>query len=378
MRTGYIGRMTAAIWGAETLPSPALDMISSIQQIDFTLPGDDFDGTGTIPIEVDTTRSVIFCGYGMFGSTTTTNSSPDPDDNMARYQFNSGTEVEAQRDAGNGGPQLKIHLTIVEFNADVIGKIQTGSITVTGGSATATISEVDLSRSVIVYNGNECSSTTDETFGRGWGKFRFNSSTEIRLNRGVTTDQTIGNFTVIEFAVGIIDTVEELDITISDSGALTATQTLTTPVDVSRTMIVPGGYQLSTGLANEPDEQLTRVDLTDTDTVTITRALIGTDDPQLGGYALQFKEGTIKNIQRGTAKITSGNSSINVTVTEVVIGKSLLNCMLMSNVDSSTIDPERTSTIAKITTTTNINLGVGTAVSSANEPTVGWELIEWN
>ena len=150
-------------------------LFDSVQTYLITIePTDSFDDR-TIT-EVDLSRAVIF--YEGFTTNSNTNYA------FPRWYFTSPTNVRTTRGSALGGLYTYVRLFIVELPASQVNSVQSVEIQVPAGDASgdATITLVDLEKSVILHCGQSCDSA-DNSLSDVLTHLRFLDSTTVRAER---------------------------------------------------------------------------------------------------------------------------------------------------------------------------------------------------
>lgn len=173
--------------------SPAVNGASPlIQRGSFIIPGMSGSADHTIS-EVDLSRAaIVWCGISGDGGTS--------DYDLCEVYFLNSTTVQARRTAVPATAICSIEFCIIEFPAAVIKSIQTGHINLSAAESTKTytISEVDLTRSIVIFNGLRINTGTSTKY--YLTRLYFDDSTTVRATRFSFTGILYIAFTVIEFA----------------------------------------------------------------------------------------------------------------------------------------------------------------------------------
>lgn len=351
-------------------------IISSIQQVEFTIASAATTGTATIT-SVDTSRSVVFFSNGVFGGLRQTDTANTPDVTMARIELTNATTVTATRNTADTFA-ITVICTVVEYTADAIDSVQQGTVQITGANLTntATITSVNTSRSVVLYNGATSDNTASARQAVAWQELSLTNATTVtgtRGNAGSAPQTSDANFVVIEFASGVIDSAQEFSITITDGVSTVNTATISS-VDTSRSMIFPGGITNS-AVSLSPSPGVLRATLTNATTVTATRNTATGDDPVVAGTVVEFAAIRIASIQRGTVTIGSGNTTVDETVTSVTESRSVLNCLSASFSSVLSMDPEEEYFTCEILNSTTLRFTRG--LGSTRLWTASYELVEY-
>ena len=173
--------------------APAVNGASPlIQRGSFTIPSGQLFADHTIS-EVDLSLASLFWS-GISGD------AAESDKDMAEVYFLNSTTIRAQRSGGAAGVVCSIEFCLIVFPAAVISSIQTGHITMTNAETTQTltISEVDLAKSIVLYNGTRINTATG-THGL-LVRLYFDDSTTVRASRAAPWGTAVTALTVIEFS----------------------------------------------------------------------------------------------------------------------------------------------------------------------------------
>jgi len=321
-------------------------MIKSIQQIEFAVASASLTGTDTIT-EVDVNKTVIFFGYGsVTGGVRTTSNTAFLSLTGVRVDLTNSTTVTATR--GATGADLTIICTVVEYNATIVSSVQQGTVAIsTGTSATDTITSVDTTRSIALYNGTEFD--TGSASGDGLAEISLTNATTVTASRGVSSSNTAtAAYVVIEFAAGIVDSVQEVSITIAGSSA-SNTATITS-VDTAISCIFPGG-NATNDTSIIASESISDITITNATTITSTRGTSPATTVTIAGTIVEFAAGKTNSIQRGTIAV-SGATSGDDTITAVVTALSVVNGLGTSSTNTNFLGARVLTTTEIVNTTT--------------------------
>jgi len=168
-------------------PSPisiqrfSISIAPGAQSTDYTIPTIDLSRT-----------ALFFCGcssHSAYANCDLTNC----------YFLNPST-IRCLRATVNATFGVECEVFYIEFPPELINSIQACLVSVNPATTTntVTISEVDLSKSIIIHNGTVITgnATTDKFLTR----LSFDNSTTVRVNRGVGDSLIYTRFTVIEFS----------------------------------------------------------------------------------------------------------------------------------------------------------------------------------
>lgn len=192
--------------------------VSSVQHGTVTIASSTTSNTATIT-SVDTARAAVF----YLGVTNTTSTS-SPQTVLPRIDLTNATTVTATRGSSTTAV-LTVGYCVVEFAASTVSSIQQRSVTLTSSSAssTDTISSVDTARAMLLYNGVTCSISTLAAY---LYALKLTGATQVTLSRtgSSVTSRTV-NYTVVEFAAGIVSSVQRDTIAINNATSADATIT---------------------------------------------------------------------------------------------------------------------------------------------------------
>ena len=191
-RTGPLGGAgMVGLWGASSL-------VASVQTGQLDMNGVTTK-TATISA-VDLSRSIcVFNGAkNTSGESTANNAS-----GLAfRVALTNSTTVTANIVLSVAAAGRLVNFTVVEFFPGVLRSVQRGSITMNGvGSGTATITEVNVAKSLVTYNGYTTTYTESPPMylNRLGAILTLTNATTVTANRGSTDGTTITDFEVVEY-----------------------------------------------------------------------------------------------------------------------------------------------------------------------------------
>lgn len=171
-----------ALWGAPSL-------VIGVQRGTITITG---AATGTATITaVDTANSRI----RFLGQTASLNA-VDGTKYFARLALTNATTVTATVNASPGADSCTVGFEVTEYAPGVLRSVQRGTISCTGGSATATISAVNTSKSELSFLGF---SDTDTSNNNGVvPRLAFTNATTVTASNVVAAQATVA-YEVAEF-----------------------------------------------------------------------------------------------------------------------------------------------------------------------------------
>jgi len=314
-------------------------IIVSIQQIPITILGADTVGTAVIPTSVVESRTAIFY-TGVFGGKSQTSTIAGNDHVHATVETTSPTELTATRGLANASVELLVMATVVEFTAAAVDSVQQFTFTYSGLSATDTqITSVDTARSVALLCGTR-SNNTGFANGSAMADIDLTNATTVTSTRGTnpgTNDITVA-YNVIEFAVGIVDSVQKFNISITSAVATTA-DAIISSVDLTRSCIFPGGFATNQTTTNMSSETCHGRLFSDS-AVRAERQVVGSAQPRVAGTVVEFAPGIIQSVQRNIVTHAGGSLTQDTAVTSITPSLSVVVANGAGSSATQTADPE--------------------------------------
>lgn len=167
-----------------------------------------------------------------------------------------------RRERGFIGPQSMGGVVSLWGATSIVRSVQRGSIALGGGtSATSTISSVDVNNSLLYYLGNKSASLN---ISASQIRMELTNATTITAVVGGASGSQSGVFEIVEFATGVIKSVQRGTITVSGASATETIQA----VNTQRAVLICLG--MTTNSASV-DEGICGGELTDSTTITVTR-----------------------------------------------------------------------------------------------------------
>lgn len=334
----------------------------AIQTKTITIDSGQSSAAVTIDI-VDPDYTVVF-----LNGVRVTHTSDSPDRIYARVTLTDATTVTINR--GGTGNALTAEVTIIEFSSSWVESVTQGTISITTGTSnTATISEVDTTRSAVIFQGY---STTETSFG-GFVSANValtNSTTVTATMANAGSDDIVG-YTVIQFDSSIINSVQSVLYSATDSNAI-ETVTLSTTVTPANCITFFNGEAVDRSEMTKYGSHI--VELTDANTVTFTSQGTASTTKKLRATVVEFKSGVIYSRQTGTTQMASAASNTS-NVTSVDTTRSLLNFNNINISNGSGTSPATIRSSAVLTNATTVTVSKTTA--GTNTVNVAWELIEF-
>lgn len=196
--------------------------VNSVQHGTVTISSGNTSGTATISSVTTSLSAVMYLGATM--STTTTSYAVA----HARIDLTNATTITANR-AGSSTAVLTVGYCVVEFNASAVASIQQRVVTISATSTSTddTISSVNTGRTLLLYAGVNCNTSTLATYYYNLELTGIATVTLRRTGTGSTT-RTI-NYTVVEFAPGVVASLQRGSTVVasvaSNDGSITSVDT---------------------------------------------------------------------------------------------------------------------------------------------------------
>lgn len=337
-------------------------LVRRVQHVEITIASSATTGTQTI-LPVDTGRSVVLFG-GLNSAFTTAGHSS----NASRLDLTNPTTVTATRNT-SASHSILLRGCVLEFEPWAVQSVQQGTVTVAAGatSGTATINAVDPSRSVVFRLGSTINSTTTSP-ANSYVALDLTNATTVTGTRGSTSGDVITGYCVVEFAPGVVKSVQPLTVTSSSAGA-TDTGTLSPAVDTRNTFLVWGGVSMNN--ATETN-YFYKAELTNPTTVTLTRNGTSSTSRTARLTAVELSPGLIRSLQRGTTTIGSGNAGATTAINPVVPERT---AVFWGHMMPDTATDSNLYAAARLQDATTIDADRGASGSTTVES--AWEAVEF-
>lgn len=209
--------------------------VTSVQQGTITIASGNTTGTATIT-SVDTTKAVPF----WLGGTVST-STASPQVVIHRIDLTNATTVTATRGSSSTAV-VTAGYCIVEFASSAVSSVEqrAPSFTGTGTSSTDTISSIDTSRTLLIYNGASCNSSTLNAY---LYRLELTGATEVTATRESTSSTTrVIGYTVWQLPSGVLNSLQRGTVALNN---VTSNDATITSVDTTLSVCNAAGF--STG-----------------------------------------------------------------------------------------------------------------------------------
>lgn len=366
-KTATFGMTGDSSTGSTGTITPAIQIIQSIQQVEITIPALSSGSTATIS-SVTTANTIL-----IYNGLRSTDTSMVPRQDLFNIVLTNSTTVTASCSIANPDTDRIVCATVIEFKSGIITSNQSGFISLNAVTTnTATISSVTTSRAAVIWQGNITSSIAQQ-WDRISAKLNLTNSTTVTATRLTATDTLDVYYTVVEFASGITQSVQEVSTQIGAS-ATTANSTLGTTVTPANCICLLASSSIS-GATSSDESRLAYSFLASGTTVTATRTgASATVFADVVTNVIEFVPNIIKS--RQTAQTTIANAaSATATITSVDTTKSAVS-WLYQTFDSNSTGLQLAFGTTKLTNSTTVTLNRG--ASAANPLIQSWEIVEFN
>lgn len=170
----------------------------------------------------------------------------------------------------------------------------------------------------------------------------------------------------------LVKSVQHYDVSVAASGT-SVTATLPFAVDTTKSVISYGGFH-SAFTTSAFRANCVRHDLTNANTVTVQRNTSASHTVTSRGCVIEFYPWAVKSIQTGTITIAAASASNTATINAVDTTRSVVFYLGLSTDSTST----SANNIFCGLDLTNSNTVTATRGSTANSPTVGYAVVEFN
>lgn len=250
-----------------------------------------------------------------------------------------------------------------DAQSGVIQSIQKGTITIgaAASSNTATITSVDTTKSILIYEGRQPTSTGSANNNRSAARIALTNATTVTATRQNTNDAVTVAFTVIEFASGV-NSIQSG--TIAIAGAGTSNTATISAVGATAFVLWLGGSTAITALNWTSTES--SVELTNSTTVT---ARCQANEQMTVGYMVVDLDSTIVTaVQQRAVTNTSGSAAFTDTITSLDTTKTLLfyNGAIVPGTNSTVTSFACTVVLTNATTVTVTRVGTNAGSQTIN------------
>ncbi len=297
---------------------------------------------------------------------------------------NAGTpaaRIKRRGPAGSSPGAVEVHVTIQEYGGNVTVQ-QGGPVTLSGTTATATITAVNQANALVIATQHATSTTSSDDFNDFFVYCKFNSDTEIQFSRQAGGPPDWNVYWYVVESNGVDFQTEYLEIFPASNATGPIGVTLSKTVTLANAYLICG-YQSSES-ADDLKDAIWGFALTATDTLTYYRNHGSTPSAAaIFGIWVVRTDSNGANVQR-FATDTNGQSVTNQTITSVDTSRTAL---LSSNhattgswaVDSSTSGrnvEERQSSLS-LTSATNVAIEKRLTSVSGTNPFLRFEVVEF-
>jgi len=223
------------------------------------------------------------------------------------------------------------------------------SLTAGNGSNTGAISAVTTTRTSIHHQGETSDGGAVSAVGRGSVAFSFASGTSVNAERGVTSDNTVGNCVVVQWAAGVTQSVQYGT---SDLNGLTQGDITISAVTAANAGTLLNGVKSSL-TANGADVGLVNIYHNSTTVIRGERAGSSAVAHVFYACSLEFVAGVLNSSTQQAAVASSGTvTNVDATISAVTLAQTMLGWC--GSRDAGTANHLLRRHRTEITSTTNI------------------------
>ena len=289
-------------------------IIKSVQTVEITIAAGASSNTATIAV-VETGYSAIF----QAGKRSADTSYVATEDSVS-FALTNATTITANTATANAGSSRIGRCTVVEFYSSAVSSVQTGIINATGTSDTATITAVDTARSVAYHSGYIFSGASND-----WnyqpGEITLTNATTVTRTRNSSAVNTLTvQYTVIQFAPGIVNSIQHISLTSSTNAT---GDTAINAVNDATSFIFWGGFTLTTFASNN-NQRHPYYHRTSTTNVRLTRGAAAASITTGKCAVVEFNPQYVMSRQANQTAIAINQTSQTDTINSVNTSKSLL------------------------------------------------------
>lgn len=291
-------------------------LIKSIQTGEISIGATASSATASVTA-VGTGNSCVFYG-GMYCGNTAANAQQD----FALLTLTNSTTITAQTNIADPSFARVVRYTLVEWMPGCINKIQSGTIFAGSLVNDATIASVITSNAFVIHQGNN-ESANNLQWGKQPGRFSLLNSTPVRFTiNDTSTTQTRGAYTVIEFVGNIVNSIQEIGLTMAGSSA-TANTTISA-VNDSSTITFSNGFNENT-FGDFWSSDSAYLQRTSTTNVAATRGSANSAGLDIRATVIDFKSQYVNSRGSGTISLGASVTTNTASIAAVNTGKTLVS-----------------------------------------------------
>lgn len=212
----------------------------------------------------------------------------------------------------------------VAVTSGIISSVQQVTVTIAANasSATATITSVDTTRSVVFWGGLRGVDTAMQ-FNEDLARVDLTNATTVtaQTNSANTTSSRTVRCTVVEFTAAAISRVQQGTVSIANN-ATSGTATITSVTTSRAAVLFLGQTVTQTGL--DIGFSCARLTLTNATTVTATRGVSNATSMVVGYVVVEFASGVTTQVQQASTTIAAGSTSATSTLTSTATARTML------------------------------------------------------
>lgn len=349
---------------AFSTPALATNYVTAqgVQSFSISITGTALTATATI----NAVGSGAFIIYN--GVNPASNGDPQPD--FASLSLTNSTTITATRQGQNGANTIIKGMIIDGDTTNLIKSVQQGTISLSAGSGTASISAVTNANTAVHWMGVQTALTSAQT-SQFFPRVSL-SGTTVTANVAVTGSTPVAAYEIIEFQTGALTANGVQRITATSSTSVTSWTASLTSVSTSAAMSIWGGYTTASTVLTMADDYFSGT-LTNGTTFTVN---VNTGEAVAKNYNAsipEFVSGVLKSIQRGTTTLT-GVTSNTSTITSVSTSNAGADFLGNTATDAG-FDYIQAASASALTSATVVTTTKNTSTSNV---TSSWEIPEFN
>lgn len=353
-------------------------IIKSIQRGTITIASGANSNTATIS-SVDTTKAAVT----LLGFSSANDTAFDASQTLPAVVLTNATTVTASTGTSDGSNARIVSYEVVEFQSWAVTSIQTGTVTISNSTTvpstnTATISSVDTARSALFFGG--CTfDDNSAVISNIYQNLTLTNATTVtgRVSQGPgASSVSIGYFTIVQFALNIVRSVQQATITIATSQT-TGTASISA-VTTANCVFLFRGIEVPNAAITGTTSDTTRYPYAYLSSSTQVSAVRGAASGALSSSiyvtVLEFYPQFVVSRQSGETAIASGQTQQANTISAVTVNKSITSPAWFATSTNTTASPGKTFPRTQLVSTTSMQQNRG--VSEANTVTGPWGVTE--
>ena len=356
----------ALVFAAPTVVSAAI-----LQQVQSGTAVNNAAGTQTITISsIDPSKSFLMFQVRSTGDR--------PVNSTVRGRIASATTIQFDRSTNEGAPlAITIQWYVATFGSGVT--VQRGEAVMNQFTVNVPITAVGAMNRAFVIWSMTPNATENEVGSDDIIAGDLTSTTNLQFRTNDMSGHNV-SWQVVEFTNAADINVQRGTVTTMTGATLTATATLPTAVDVSRTFVLAGAR--TDGAGPDVGARVLRAQLTNSTTISFDRGLAGSPDnfTEISWQAVELKDGTL--VTRGTSNFAAGVATATTTFTSrlnttraIAFGSVQAGGQSLGKSPYAANDVMGVATATMSLSPTDLTLTRASTVDTAD---IGWFVIQFN